>query len=148
MKVRNKEKQRARLCHSHIDTYFLIILATDAHSLSHEATHVLNRAIVGLRKVLACETFNPIYTTFVHEAFCVEGVSGLTYIFSTTLVISIFSMVMIMFRAALYPIKEPYVQPVSRSEDTIEVVEYSKNSPGEEHAEVERALAEVERALV
>mmetsp|Transcript_27906 Transcript_27906/g.48248 ORF Transcript_27906/g.48248 Transcript_27906/m.48248 type:complete len:202 (-) Transcript_27906:86-691(-) len=115
---------------------------------SHQATHLLNRAMVGLREVLACETFNPIYTTFVHKAFCVEGVSGLKYIFSTTLIISIFSMVMIMFRAALYPIKEPYVQPVSRSEDTIEVVEYSKNSPGEEHAEVERALAEVERALV
>jgi hypothetical protein len=43
----------------------------------------------------------------VHQAFCVQGVSGLTYIFSTTMVIAIFSMVMIMFRAAMYPIKEP-----------------------------------------
>ena len=140
MKVRNKEKQRARLCHSHIDTYFLIILATDAHSLSREATHVLNRAIVGLRKVLACETFNPIYTTFVHQAFCVQGVTGLTYIFSTTLVISIFSMVMIMFRAALYPIKEPDMQPVSKSDDAMEVVKYNANSSGEENAEVEKAV--------
>ena len=45
--------------------------------------------------------------TFVHQAFCVQGVSGLTYIFSTTLVIAICSMLMIMFRAAMYPIKEP-----------------------------------------
>lgn len=43
----------------------------------------------------------------MHQAFCVQGVSGLTYIFSTTIVIAIFSMVMIMFRAAMYPIKEP-----------------------------------------
>ena len=43
----------------------------------------------------------------MHQAFCVQGVSGLTYIFSTTMVIAIFSMVMIMFRAAMYPIKEP-----------------------------------------
>lgn len=95
--------------------------------LMHDITHVLNNAVVGLREVLSCETFNPIYTTFVHEAFCVEGVSGLTYIFSTTIVISIFSMVMIMFRAALYPIKEPDAQPLSKSEDAIEVVKYDEN---------------------
>ena len=74
--------------------------------LAHEATHVLNRGAVGLRDLLECETFNPIYNTFVHDAFCSQGVSGLTYIFSTTLVISVFSMIMIMFRAALYPVVE------------------------------------------
>jgi len=95
-------------------------------AILHDTSHALNRGVVGLREVLACETFNPIYTTFVHQAFCVQGVSGLTYIFSTTLVISIFSMVMIMLRAALYPIKEPNAKPASRSEND----NYNENSPG------------------
>lgn len=105
--------------------------------LGHDTTHVINRGAVGLRDVLACETFNPIYTTFVHEAFCVEGVSGLKYIFSTTLFISIFSMVMIMFRAALYPIKESAAKPASGSDEgAMEVVKYNENkaAKGEENA--------------
>merc|ERR1711862_410861 len=74
-------------------------------ALAHDATHVVNRAIIGLGEVLDCGTFSPIYTTFVHDAFCSEGVSGLQYIFSTTLCMAIFSMTMVMFRAALYPVK-------------------------------------------
>lgn len=112
---------------------------------AHDSTHVLNRAVVGLRDVLSCATFNPIYTTFVHEALCKQGVSGLTYIFSTTLVISIFSMVMIMFRAAIYPIKEPDAQPVSKSEDAVEVLKYNLGEednrvPGEEIAEGDKPI--------
>ncbi|KAL7551454.1 hypothetical protein ACHAWF_014641 [Thalassiosira exigua] len=110
-------------------------------SIAHEAIHVINRAVVGLREVLSCETFNPIYTTFVHQAFCVTGVSGLTYIFATTLVISVFSMVMIMFRAALYPSVEPGVQPAQICEEDAaeEVVKYeSNNQPGEGNDEHER----------
>ena len=63
-------------------------------------------------------------------AFCVEGVSGLTYIFSTTLVISIFSMIMIMFRAALYSVKEPAAVVAE-----MEVVKYDENAPGVESAD-------------
>lgn len=107
-------------------------------NVGHETIHVLNRAFVGLRDVLSCETFNPIYTTFVHRAFCEEGVSGLTYIFSTTLVISIFSMVMIMFRAALYPVKEPNDARASKSGlsgDEMEVVKYDANAAGVDSAD-------------
>eukprot|EP00985_Skeletonema_marinoi_P018908 scaffold10698_cov213-Skeletonema_marinoi.AAC.15 len=50
----------------------------------------------------------------VHNAVCVESVSGLAYIFSTTMVISVFSTLMIMFRAALYPVQEaPALTPLS-----------------------------------
>eukprot|EP00581_Thalassiosira_minuscula_P014757 CAMPEP_0183720662 /NCGR_PEP_ID=MMETSP0737-20130205/13202_1 /TAXON_ID=385413 /ORGANISM="Thalassiosira miniscula, Strain CCMP1093" /LENGTH=593 /DNA_ID=CAMNT_0025950555 /DNA_START=49 /DNA_END=1830 /DNA_ORIENTATION=- len=108
-------------------------------SLLHEGTHVLNRAIVGLRTLLACETFNPIYTTFVHDALCAEGVTGITYIFSSALVIAIFSMVMVMLRAALYPIKEHHAKPASRSEDAIQEDNYSGNSPENEN-EKEKAV--------
>lgn len=93
--------------------------------LTHSSTHLLNRAVVGLREVLACETFNPIYQTFVHKAFCVEGVSGMSYIFATSLCISIFSMIMIMFRAAMYPIKESAAIAGGKSVDeAVEVVHY------------------------
>lgn len=74
-------------------------------TLAHDATHVVNRSMIGLREVLECETFNPIYQTFVHNAFCVDGVSGLSIIFSTTLAMAIFSMMMITFRAALHPVQ-------------------------------------------
>ena len=43
--------------------------------------------------------------TLVHNAFCVEGVSGLGFIFSTTLAMAVFSMTMITFRAALHPVR-------------------------------------------
>jgi len=98
--------------------------------------------MVGLRDVLSCETFNPIYTTFVHKAFCTQGVSGLTYIFSTTIVMAIFSMVMIMFRAALYPIKEPSVKALPESGDAVEVVKYNESASesGEEIREVKEVV--------
>ncbi len=87
----------------------------------HKTTHMLNRVFVGLRDLLRCENFNSIYTTFVHQAFCVEGVSGLAYIFIASLVVAIFSMVMIMLRAALYPIKEATASD-SRGGEIIEVI--------------------------
>ena len=102
----------------------------DLVAVAHEATHVINRGAVGLRDLLACDTFNPIYSTFVHKAFCVQGVGGLTYIFSTTLIISIFSMIMIMLRAALYSVKEPPADQLaskSKSEDVVEVAKYNEN---------------------
>ena len=40
--------------------------------LMHEATHAVNRAMIGVRTVLECKTFNPIYTTFVHDGECVH----------------------------------------------------------------------------
>jgi len=88
----------------------LISLATTLHA----GIHVLDKSLVGLRQMFACSTFNPIYVTMVHNAVCVESVSGLAYIFSTTMVISVFSMLMIMFRAALYPVQEaPALTPLS-----------------------------------
>ena len=40
--------------------------------LLHEASHALNDALVGVRDVLSCRTFNPIYTTFVHDGKSIE----------------------------------------------------------------------------
>ena len=106
---------------------------SDVLNLAHDAAHVLNNAIVGVRGILACETFHPIYSTFVHKAFCVQGVGGLTTIFATTLVISIFSMCMIMFRAALYPVKDPLSASLALSgEDAVEVTKDVNESPGNE----------------
>ena len=106
----------------------------DLAALGHDITHIINRSFVGLRDVLQCETFNPIYTTFIYNAFCVEGVTGLTYIFATTLVIAVLSMVMIMFRAALYPIKDSVSVPGPGGEGAVlaesynDVMGYNENS--------------------
>jgi len=75
-------------------------------TLIYEATHLINRVFIALRHMIECKTFNPIYTTFVHDAICVEGVDGLAWLYSTSFVMSIFAMVMITFRAGLYPVKQ------------------------------------------
>ncbi len=89
----------------------------------HTISHLLDRTLVGLREGIFCGTINPIYTTFVHEAFCKQGVAGMSWIFFTTLFVAIFSMMMITTRAALYPIRE---QDMFKSIDDDEVVEYNK----------------------
>lgn len=33
----------------------------------HNISHLLNRAMIGLMDLLACNSFNPIYTTFVYD---------------------------------------------------------------------------------
>lgn len=71
----------------------------------NKTTLLLNDAFIGLRGILECRTFNSIYTTFVHDALCGEGVNGLGWIFSTSFFIFVFSMLMITFRAGLYPVK-------------------------------------------
>jgi len=86
----------------------------------HKVTHILNRVFGALWDLLRCENFNSIYTTFVHQALCVEGVSGLAYIFMSALIVSIFSMIMITCRAALNPIIEPAASD-SRGEEIINI---------------------------
>ena len=43
---------------------------------------------------------NPIYTTAIHQAACVNGVSGLGWLFWTQITIAVACMVMITLRAA------------------------------------------------
>ena len=73
----------------------------------HNATHALNGAWIGIQGLLECKTFNPIYSTFVHNAICVDGVGGLTWLFTSSFFLVMFAMIMLMFRAALYPAKRP-----------------------------------------
>jgi len=75
--------------------------------LVHNATHVVNKAWIDTRHLIECKTFNPIYTTFIHDAVCKDGVDGLTWLFSSSFFLAIFAMTMIMFRAALKPAKRP-----------------------------------------
>lgn len=94
-------------------------LATSIHEgakLLHAASYSLNSAWIGVQDIIQCKTFNPIYSTFVHNALCLDGVGGLTWLFSTSIFLVVFAMIMIMFRAALYPIKRP-ASPVMYPED-------------------------------
>lgn len=91
-------------------------------TLGHTITHVLDRTFVELREVISCETMNPVYTTFVHQALCTQAVTGMSWIFYTTLFIGIFSMVLLMTRAALYPVHDRALPTLGSNEDEIEVV--------------------------
>jgi len=53
----------------------------DGAALLHNATHFVNNAWIDTRHLLECSTFNPMYTTFVYDAICDEGVNGLTWLF-------------------------------------------------------------------
>jgi hypothetical protein len=74
--------------------------------IMHNITNYLNQDMIDAQNLLKCETFNPIYTKFAYDALCTEGVDGLTWIFSSSLLLVIFAMLFIMFRAALYPVKK------------------------------------------
>jgi hypothetical protein len=85
--------------------------ATDLHEgleLLYNATHYLNQDVIDAQVLMECRTFNPIYTTLMYDAVCAEGVDGLSWIFSTSLLLVVFAMFLIMFRAALYPVKNLY----------------------------------------
>lgn len=75
--------------------------------LLHNASHTVNNAWIDVRHFVECKTFNPIYTTLVHDAICVDGVDGLAWLFSSSMFLAVFAMIMITFRAALYPVKRP-----------------------------------------
>ena len=63
--------------------------------------------IGNFKGIISCENINPIYTTLVHEATCTDAVDGLTWIYASCLGLYFFAMMMITFRAALYPVKRP-----------------------------------------
>jgi hypothetical protein len=116
----------AQLCNVSVEqATTLKQITTSGHTIS---IHVLNRSFVGLSQVISCETMNPIYSIFVHQAFCEEAVAGMSWIFYTTLFVAIFSMFLIMFRSALYPIKEVDLSPSMCAEDRIDDVNIAASS--------------------
>jgi len=72
----------------------------------HQQLHVLVGAVVGIANVLQCSSMNPIYTTAIHQAACVNGVSGLAWLFWTQITIAVACMVMITLRAAWYDVQK------------------------------------------
>lgn len=89
--------------------------ATTLHEgfgLMHNLTNFLNQDVIDARKLLECEAFNPIHTKLMYDALCTEGVDGLTWIFSSSLLLVVFAMLFMMFRAALYPVKTPKMNGV------------------------------------
>ena len=93
------------------------------------STHVLQRIFVALMDVLRCKTFHSIYAIFVHSAFCSDGISGMAYIFEASIVCAVFCMMMIVLRAAMYPVKEPTATPTSGDLDIVEAVKFQDEEP-------------------
>jgi hypothetical protein len=107
----------------------------DANALSNmvefadRSTHTLQRIFVALMDVLRCKTFHSIYSIFVHSAFCSDGISGMAYIFEASIVCAVFCMMMIVLRAAMYPVKEPTAAPRSGDLDIVEAVKFQDEQP-------------------
>ncbi|CAB9498380.1 expressed unknown protein [Seminavis robusta] len=51
-------------------------------------------------KLLRCEKLVPFYTDIVYDATCTYSVTGLAWIFSSLLILSVMGMILIMFRAS------------------------------------------------
>jgi hypothetical protein len=84
--------------------------------LLHNSSHALNDDWIDVRNIMECKVFNPIYTVIVHEAICVDGAGGLEWLFPSCLLLAIFAMLMLTFRAALYPVKRPMKRDVGLTE--------------------------------
>ena len=117
-------------------------------SVLHGQLHVLVGAVVGIAYVLQCSSMNPIYTTAVHEAACVNGVSGLAWLFWTQITLAVTCMVMITLRAAWYGAPKDTEQgeesgkesgskadDVDQSPSDLDLVEDGESSGEQFHAE-------------
>jgi len=81
-----------------------------------------------IMELVDCNKVNPIYTSLVHDAVCVNGVGGLTWVFATMLTMAIMAMLMLTFRAAIRPVKairknDGFGTNKSSITDTSEIVE-------------------------
>lgn len=112
----------------------------------YDTTNILNEDVANALELIDCKTINPIYTTFVHDAVCTEGVDGLQWLFGTSVFLVIFSLLLFMFRAAMYPIKWPirsfdkgikHVEsyPAERQDDNNGHVSNQRNTIEEEKTE-------------
>eukprot|EP00562_Extubocellulus_spinifer_P035427 CAMPEP_0178700600 /NCGR_PEP_ID=MMETSP0699-20121125/11770_1 /TAXON_ID=265572 /ORGANISM="Extubocellulus spinifer, Strain CCMP396" /LENGTH=606 /DNA_ID=CAMNT_0020346965 /DNA_START=159 /DNA_END=1979 /DNA_ORIENTATION=- len=75
-------------------------------SIFHGQLHILYGTLVGVARVFQCESFNPIYSTTVHQGLCTDGVDGLAWIFSTQFAIAICCMIMVTLRASWYEVEK------------------------------------------
>lgn len=69
-------------------------------SILHSSLHGFNGLLIIALNLLTCSTFNPIYVSALHNGMCINGASGLVWLFSTLLCMGICSMIMITLRAA------------------------------------------------
>lgn len=115
--------------------------------LADKSTHLLQRVFVGLMDVLRCKTFHSIYSIFVHSAFCLDGVSGMAYIFEASIVVAVFSMLMIMLRAAMYPVKEPAASS-SGDLEIVEAVKYQSSGNELDTAKVSQEKTALEESML
>lgn len=74
---------------------------TNLLGLVDASIHGIITSLSGVKEVMKCENFNPIYTTFAYDAICDSGVAGLSWVFFSALGIGIFGMIMVTLRVAV-----------------------------------------------
>lgn len=70
--------------------------------LTDTSVHAIYDNILGVREILECNNINPVYTTLVYDVFCNSAVSGLSWVFFTSLSVAVFTMTMVTLRVAVH----------------------------------------------
>jgi hypothetical protein len=87
----------------------LITMLTNLSLLKQDADTTLD--------LLSCDRIVPIYTSTVYNGSCKYSITGLTWSFSSFLVIAFVGMLMLMFRSAFYEVDEESERSDSPSQD-------------------------------
>ena len=75
--------------------------------LVYEVSQALEKSLSSFKGIVSCQNINPIYTSLVYDATCTEAINGFSWLYGSCFALCIFAMIMITFRAALYPVKRP-----------------------------------------
>lgn len=66
----------------------------------NELLGTLTRSLDRTLELISCDVIVPIYTSTTYDATCQYSMSAVFWVFSTTLIMSVFGLLMITFRAA------------------------------------------------
>jgi hypothetical protein len=88
-------------------------------------TSILLDSSIRSMELMGCKSIVPLYTTVVYEGTCNTSITAASWIFASFFVIAFFSMVMVMFRGAYYPIyfDSGKILEYGTSDDEGEIVE-------------------------
>jgi hypothetical protein len=97
-------------------------------------------------ELMSCKNIVPLYIATVHESTCTTSITAATWLFSCLFIISLFGMLMVMFRGACYPVYyfEGKELDYSSSEDDLELEEEDESQFAYDQDTLRRALEEDE----
>jgi len=87
-------------------------------------TTILSDTVQRILNLLRCESIVPLYTTVIYDSMCESNMNAWQWLFLSSFLITFFSMVMITFRGACYPLCTWDIDgDVNKSKDDIDDTE-------------------------